>query len=102
MKNTRSADFCSDQIDVITNLAVITNAVIKRVYCNIFSLILDIFLINFQEQYEYLHHAILHALTFDCKSITGEKFIETYSRLIKKKEGKSQLEAQFQVWPRYV
>ena len=32
-KNTRSADFCSDQIDVIKNFAVITNVVIKRVHC---------------------------------------------------------------------
>ena len=33
MKNTRTADFCADRIDVITNLAVITNAVVKRVHC---------------------------------------------------------------------
>ena len=33
MKNTRSADFCADQIDVITNFAVITNVDIKRVHC---------------------------------------------------------------------
>ena len=33
MKNTRSADFCADRIDVITNFAVITNVVIKRVHC---------------------------------------------------------------------
>ena len=32
-KNTRSADFCSDQIDVITNFGVITNVAIKRVHC---------------------------------------------------------------------
>ena len=32
-KNTRSADFCADQIEVITNFAVITNVVIKRVHC---------------------------------------------------------------------
>ena len=32
-KNTRFADFCADQIDVITNFAVITNVVIKRVHC---------------------------------------------------------------------
>ena len=32
MKNTRSADFCADQIDVITNFAIITNFVIKRVH----------------------------------------------------------------------
>ena len=30
MKNTGSADFCANQIDVITNFAVITNGVIKR------------------------------------------------------------------------
>ena len=33
MKNTRSAAFCADQIDVIRNVAVITNVVIKRVHC---------------------------------------------------------------------
>ena len=37
MKNTRSADFCADQIDVITNFAVITNVVIKRIHCIILS-----------------------------------------------------------------
>ena len=31
-KNTRSADFRADRIDVITNIAVITNAGIKRVH----------------------------------------------------------------------
>ena len=34
-KNTRSADFCADRIEVITNFAVITNVVIKRVHCTI-------------------------------------------------------------------
>ena len=33
-KNTRSADFCADRIDIISNFAVITNVVIKRVHCN--------------------------------------------------------------------
>ena len=33
MKNTRSADFCEGQINVITNNAVITNVVKKRVHC---------------------------------------------------------------------
>ena len=33
MKNTRAADFCADQIDVITNFAVKTNVVIKRAHC---------------------------------------------------------------------
>ena len=33
IKKTRSADFCADRIDVITNFAVITNVVIKRVHC---------------------------------------------------------------------
>ena len=33
MKNTRYADVCADQIDVITNFAVITNVVIKRFHC---------------------------------------------------------------------
>ena len=32
-KKTRSADICADQIDVITNFAVIKNVVIKRVHC---------------------------------------------------------------------
>ena len=32
-KNTRSADFCADQIDVVTSFAVITNVAIKRVHC---------------------------------------------------------------------
>ena len=35
MTKTRSADFCADRIDVITNFAVITNAVIKRVHCTL-------------------------------------------------------------------
>ena len=30
MKNTRTADFCADRIDVIKDFAVITNVVIKR------------------------------------------------------------------------
>ena len=34
MKKIRSADFCAVQIDVITNFAVITNVVIKRVHCS--------------------------------------------------------------------
>ena len=29
----RSADFCADRIDVITNFAVITNVVKKRAHC---------------------------------------------------------------------
>ena len=33
MKNTRSADFCADRIDVIMHSAVITSVVIKRVHC---------------------------------------------------------------------
>ena len=32
-ENTRSADFCADQIDVLTNVAVITNVIIERVHC---------------------------------------------------------------------
>ena len=40
MKKPRSTDFCADRIDVITNVAVMTNAVIKRVHCN-FSLSLE-------------------------------------------------------------
>ena len=38
MKNTRSADFCSDQTDIITIFSVITNVVIKRVHCIILQL----------------------------------------------------------------
>ena len=30
----KSADFCADEIDVITNFAVITNVVIKMVHYN--------------------------------------------------------------------
>ena len=37
MKNTRSTYICADQIDVMTNFAVITNVVIKRVHCTILS-----------------------------------------------------------------
>ena len=33
MKNSRSAEFYADRIDAITNFAVITNVVIKRVHC---------------------------------------------------------------------
>ena len=33
MKNTRSADFCADQINVIKNIVVITNVILKRVHC---------------------------------------------------------------------
>ena len=33
MKNIQSADFCADQIDIITNSAIIMNVVIKRVHC---------------------------------------------------------------------
>ena len=32
MKYARSADFCADRIDVITNFAVITNVVIRRLH----------------------------------------------------------------------
>ena len=40
LKNTRSADFCADRIDVITNFAIITNAFIKRVHCIVISCLL--------------------------------------------------------------
>ena len=33
MRTYTSADFCADQIDVIMNLAVITNVVVKRAHC---------------------------------------------------------------------
>ena len=33
IKNTQSADLCADRIDIITNFAVVTNVVIKRVHC---------------------------------------------------------------------
>ena len=36
-KNTKSTDFYADQIDVITNFAVIRNAVIKRFHCTCIS-----------------------------------------------------------------
>ena len=50
-----------------------------------------------QEQYEYLHLAVLHALTFDCKSIPAEEFITNYSRIVKSKDGSSEIEQQFKV-----
>ena len=50
-----------------------------------------------QEQYEYLHLAILHALTFDCKSIPAENFITYYSKIIKKTDGSSEIDNQFKV-----
>ena len=36
MKKYTIADFCADQIDVITNFAVITNAIINSVHCKFF------------------------------------------------------------------
>ena len=42
-KNTLSADFCEDQIDVTTDFAVITNVIIKRVHC---SLIRDFWIVG--------------------------------------------------------
>ena len=33
MKKTGSADFCEDQIHILTNFAVITGVVRKRVHC---------------------------------------------------------------------
>ena len=43
MKNTRTPDFCADQIadqiDVTTNFAIITNVVIKRAHCIAYSFI---------------------------------------------------------------
>ena len=44
-KNTRSADFCADRIDVITDFVVITNVVIKRVHCTKYE-----FYMNFVKQ----------------------------------------------------
>ena len=41
--NARSADFCADRTEVITNFAVITNAVIKRVHCIRMGLLLCMF-----------------------------------------------------------
>ena len=34
MKKCTIPDFCADRIDIITNVAVITNTVIKRVHYN--------------------------------------------------------------------
>ena len=34
-RKKRSADFCADQIDVITNFAAITNVVVKRVMSSV-------------------------------------------------------------------
>ena len=38
MKNTQSADFCADKIDVMTNFVVKMNVVIKRVHYSILNL----------------------------------------------------------------
>ena len=35
MKNTPSADFWEDRIDVITNFTVITNVVLKKIHCKL-------------------------------------------------------------------
>ena len=43
MANSRSADFCADQIDFITNFTVITNVVMKRVNCIIFLVVTEVF-----------------------------------------------------------
>ena len=45
MKKKISADFCADQIDVITNFAVITNVVIKRIHCSSIVTVVDIILL---------------------------------------------------------
>ena len=42
IKNTRFADFCVDRIEVITNFAIITNAVIKWVHCKLNNTIVEI------------------------------------------------------------
>ena len=42
-KIKRSADFCADQIDVITNFAVITNVVIRRAHCTTILVLLGCF-----------------------------------------------------------
>lgn len=52
-------------------------------------------MVQTQEQYDYLHRAVLHALTFDCESITAEKFAETYDELIKNEDDKTRIESQF-------
>ena len=43
MKNTQSADFFADRIDVIANFAVITNVVIKRVHYRVSQKNVDLF-----------------------------------------------------------
>ena len=50
-----------------------------------------------QEQYDYLHRAVLHALTFDCRSIAGDMFLQNYNKLIEKNGGKRIIDKQFQV-----
>ena len=54
MKNTRSADFCADQIDVITKFAVITYVIIKRVYCIAACSWLAVILYNVRERTQFL------------------------------------------------
>ena len=65
-------------------------------FCLPFIIIRHVFSL-LQEQYEYLHLAVLHALTFDCKSIPAEEFITYYSKIVKKKDGSSDIEQQFKV-----
>ncbi|KAH3712252.1 hypothetical protein DPMN_071939 [Dreissena polymorpha] len=36
-------------------------------------------------QYEYIHHAVVHSLTFDCKHVAGEKF-QSYMNNISKEQ----------------
>ena len=54
--------------------------------------------LTLQEQYDYLHHAVLHSLTFDCRSIAGDMFLQNYNKLIERTGGKIIIDIQFQVW----
>ena len=50
-----------------------------------------------QGQYVYLHHAVLHSLTFDCRSVPGDMFLQNYNKLIEKNGGERIIDKQFQV-----
>ena len=59
---------------------------------------IGLWLSTLQEQYDYLHHAVLHSLTFDCRSIAGDIFLQNYNKLIERNGGKRIIDIQFQVW----
>ena len=73
MKSTRSADFCADQIDVITNFAVITNVVIKWMYCSIFFMHMNMHMLAVYSVL-FTFHCVISAYTFYCLLPIGTYF----------------------------